>query len=69
MPSAENIIITGSEGRIKISGITNEPIQIYTVDGKLVYSSSKSDSSVTISVSTGSYIVKAGTKVAKVLVK
>ncbi|RGN49131.1 MULTISPECIES: choice-of-anchor J domain-containing protein [unclassified Bacteroides] len=67
--SAENIIITGSEGRIKISGITNEPIQIYTVDGKLVYSSSKSDSSVTVSVSTGSYIVKAGTKVAKVLVK
>lgn len=59
--------IVGSNGKITVSAVS-EVVNIYTTNGALV-SSTPVSGNAEIAIAPGLYIVKAGNKVARVLVK
>lgn len=58
----DNIIITSENGQIRIKGIENLPVSLYSLDGKLVYSQANVSDECYINVDKGIYIVKIGNK-------
>ena len=61
--------ITGTDGAVIIKGHAGDNIEISTVDGRTAASLTNADEVKTISLTPGIYIVRAGSKTAKVLVK
>ncbi|MCM1005113.1 MAG: T9SS type A sorting domain-containing protein [Prevotella sp.] len=61
--------IIGQTGCIAINGYDGEQVRIYNIDGTLAATQRLSDSSSRISVPAGIYIVNAGRRTAKVVVK
>lgn len=58
----DNIIITSENGQIRIKGIKNLPVSLYSLDGKLIYSQANVSNECNINVDKGIYIVKIGNK-------
>ena len=64
---ASGAAVRGAEGAIAVEGFAGR-VNIYTVDGRLV-ASAQVDGEATISVAAGLYVVRAGEKAVKVVVK
>ena len=56
----DNIIITSENGQIRIKGIENMPVSLYSLDGKCVYTQANVNNECKINVDKGIYIVKVG---------
>lgn len=65
---AGSLTISAARNTIVVTGASGQPISVYAVDGKTVYSGQGATKTV-IPVQQGIYIVKAGTTLRKVLVK
>ena len=57
------------EGGINVLGAKNNIVAVYTIDGKLAYQSKVVDDAARISLARGTYIVRVGTKAAKVSIR
>ena len=64
---ASGAAVRGAEGAIAVDGFAGR-VNVYTVDGRLV-ASAQVDGEATISVAAGLYVVRAGEKAVKVVVK
>ena len=64
---ASGAAVRGAEGAIAVDGFAGR-VNVYTVDGRLA-ASAQVDGEATISVAAGLYVVRAGEKVVKVVVK
>ena len=64
---ASGAVVRGAEGAIAVDGFAGR-VNVYTVDGRLA-ASEQVDGEATISVAAGLYVVRAGEKVVKVVVK
>lgn len=64
---ASGAAVRGAEGAIAVDGFAGR-VNVYTVDGRLA-ASEQVDGEATISVAAGLYVVRAGEKVVKVVVK
>ena len=60
--------IAAEAGQIIVTGAEGVEVSVVAVDGKVVYAAAGQAKTV-VNVSAGVYVVKAGSKVAKVLVK
>lgn len=67
--AAEDVDILGGRGAVKVLGAAGEYISVYTLDGKCIYSFKATEDAESLSVAAGMYVVRAGKKVAKVVVK
>lgn len=65
---AQGVTVTAGKGYITICGATDQVINVYAADGKTVYSA-QGTPQTTVAVLAGTYVVKAGNTVTKVLVK
>ena len=66
--SARDIRITALDGAIRVDGGCGETVCVYSADGILV-ASAVADGTVTVPVSAGFYVVRAGSAVARVAVR
>lgn len=66
---AGDIRIIGETGYITVTGAEGKDVTVYSVDGRMVVSRNNIDNDCSIAASKGLYIVRAGNKVAKVIVK
>ena len=64
---ASGAAVRGAEGAIAVDGFAGR-VNVYTVDGRLA-ASAQDDGEATISVAAGLYVVRAGEKAVKVVVK
>ncbi len=64
---ASGVAVRGAEGAIAVEGFAGR-VNIYTVDGRLA-ASAQVDGEATITVAAGLYVVRAGEKAVKVVVK
>ncbi len=64
---ASGAAVRGAEGAIAVDGFAGR-VNVYTVDGRLA-ASAQVDGEATISVAAGLYVVRAGEKAVKVVVK
>lgn len=63
-----NVAIAGGNGKVTVNGAAGLEVSVSTLDGKTIKRFTASDSE-TIEAAAGAYIVKTGSKVAKVIVK
>lgn len=61
----DNISVYPTDGRIVVEGADGKPMQVYTIDGRMVYSGKAAN----VSSKSGLYIVRVGNKSYKVVVK
>lgn len=68
LPSADDIVIRAEAGRIVISGCEGLPVMVSAADGRVLYNGlGKAETEVR--ATTGVYVVKASSKVAKLIVR
>ena len=65
--SVNDVEVSGAEGAIVVEGFAGR-VNVYTVDGRLA-ASAQIDGEATITVAAGLYVVRAGEKAVKVVVK
>lgn len=66
---ADGRSVLGGEGEILITGLDNDDVKVYTVDGKCIASFIANGSKESVKVDKGQYIVKVGRSAAKVIVR
>lgn len=64
---ASKINVTGVNGKLTISGLNGEKVNVYSITGKLVYNSASKSTTENISLQKGLYLVKAGDFTGKVI--
>ena len=67
-PIESRISVTATQGEITITAPQGTPTAIYTLSGSSISAPEHIDGTCTVAVAPGFYIVKAGTRTAKVLV-
>ena len=67
-PSADDIVIRAEAGRIVITGCEGLPVMVSAADGRVIYNG-RGEAVTEISVGAGVYVVKASSKVAKLVVR
>ncbi len=67
--SLANVKIEGGKNVINVSGLNGQDVMISTLDGRIVAKASKVSNSTAFKLEKGVYVVKAGDKEAKVVVK
>lgn len=66
---ADGRSILGGEGEILITGLDNDDVKIYTVDGKCIASFISDGTEKSVKADKGQYVVKVGRSAAKVIVR
>ena len=61
----DNVSVYPTDGRIVVEGADGKPMQVYTIDGRMVYSGKAAN----VSSKSGLYVVRVGNKSYKVVVK
>ena len=59
-------IVSYENGQLTINNVNGEAVNVYSIDGKLVYSNNSGAASISLSLSNGVYMVKVGAKSVKV---
>ena len=64
---ADSVTIYATDGVLHINGAESETVRIYSVSGQLVYSATATDSTTTVTLAKGMYVVAAGNTIEKVI--